>query len=211
MVKKYKLLFPLLLVIANILCMPATVASSNGGNSERQSLLTIDDDSYTVLSVERLGHFTYWQFTNRISLKRYSLKTNILIGIDVLMESQINSSAKNPPDPPKVSQTDTELITLQDVLGDRIGGFEGYVRKPKYRLKVSSDGIFMDKDGKRTVLIKAKELNDRIPGYLELAKYNAFEVSGIQGHADSHYFVIVRSNEWGSDIGSFEQVLAVPN
>ena len=193
-----------------IICLEVG-ASSNGGDSERQSLLTINDDSYTVLSIERLGHFTYWQFTNRISLKHYSIRNNLLISTDVLMESQINASAKIPPDPSTVTTTDTQLTTLQSVFGDRIIGFEGYVRKPKYKLKVSADGIFMDKNGKRTIVVPSSDLRKRIPDYLALAEYNAFEVIGIQGWANSHYFVVVRSNEWGSDIGSFEQVIAVPS
>ena len=109
-----------------------------------------------------------------------------------------------------VTPTDTLLTTLQNVFGDRVIEFEGYVRKPKYRLKVSSDGVFMDKNGKRTIVVPADHLRKRIPDYLELAEYNAFEVIGVQGWADSHYFVVVRSNEWGSDIGSFEQVIAIP-
>jgi len=186
-------------------------ASSNGGDSERQTLLTMDEDSYTILSIERLGHFTYYQFTNRISLKRYSLDSNKLLSADVLMESQINASRLVPPGPTTVTRTETQLTTLQNVLGDRVVGFFGYVRNPKYHIKVSSDGLFMDKKGKRTILMTAEQLRVRIPSYLELAKYNAFEVVGLQGFADSHYFVVVRSNEWGSDIGSFEQILALPN
>ena len=189
----------------------SAAASSNGGSSERQSLLTIDSDSYAVLSVERLGHFTHYRFTNRISIKRYSLKNNTLINTDVLMESQIDSSAKVLPDTLKATSTDTKLTTLQNVFGGRAGGFEGYMQKPKYRIKVGSDGLFMDKKGKRTILLTAAQLRLRIPNYLKLAEYNALEVVGIQGSANSRYFLLVKSNEWGSDAGSFEQVLAIPD
>ena len=200
------------LVLLFIYLFSASVAaSSNGGSSERQSLLTIDDDNYAVLSVERLGHFTHYRFTNRISIKHYSLKNNVLINTDVLMESQIDSSAKAPPDPLKVTNTGTELTTLQNVFGGRAGGFEGYIRRPKYRIKAGTDGLFMNKNGKRSILITADQLRLRIPNFLKLIEYNAIEVVGIQGSAYSHYFLLVRSNEWGSDVGSFEQILAIPN
>ena len=41
-------------------------ASVDGGDSERRSLLVIDDDSHTVPRVERLGHFSYFRYIDRI-------------------------------------------------------------------------------------------------------------------------------------------------
>jgi len=186
-------------------------ATPSGGNSERQTLLTVDETSYSVLSIERLGHTTHFRFTNRISIKRYLLDSNELLDTSILMEAQIDSTGKWPPEPMIASETGAELTTLQSMFGNRAGGFVGYVRKPKYQIKVSSDGLFMDKQGKRYILMTPEQLQLRITDYLQLANYDALEVVGIQGPASSHYFLVVRSNVWGSDVGSFEQIVAIPN
>jgi len=199
------------MLLSSFLGVSTVSATPSGGDSERQSLLTVDKDSYTVLSVERLGHFTHYRFTNRISLKRYSIESNELIESKVLMETRVDSSVKIPPDPPVATSTRTDLTTLQHEFGERTSDFVGYVRTPKYQIKVSSEGLFMDKKGNRVVLMSAAQLQIRIPDYLQLAEYNAFEVTGIQGPFDSHYFLVVRSNTWGIDVGSFEQVIALPN
>lgn len=105
-----------------------------------------------------------------MALKRYSLSDNTLLATDVLMEAQINFSAKDPPEQPTAIGTDTPLTTLQSALGIRTSGFEGYVRAPKYRLKVSSEGIFMDKNDKRTILISAEQLRKRVPALLRACR-----------------------------------------
>lgn len=187
-------------------------ATPSGGDSKKETLLTVNEKSYSVLSIERLGSGTHFQFTNRIALKRYSLTNNQLLHTSVLMESVFTSGfATDPPRPASVSSTDTQLATLQATLGKRVGWFTGYIRKPKYRIAADSVGIFMTKNGKRTNLLTVKDLESRIPNYLQLLEYKAIEIIGIQGCARSHYFIAVRSNEWASDSGSFEQIIAIPN
>lgn len=187
-------------------------ATPSGGDSKKETLLTVNEKSYSVLSIERLGSGTHFQFTNRIALKRYSLTNNQLLHTSVLMESVFTSGfATDPPRPASVSSTDTQLATLQATLGKRVGWFTGYIRKPKYRIAADSVGIFMTKNGKRTNLLTVKDLESRIPNYLQLLEYKAIEIIGIQGSARSHYFIAVRSNEWASDSGSFEQIIAIPN
>lgn len=187
-------------------------ATPSGGDSKKQTLLAVDDKSYSVLSIERLGSGTHFQFTNRIALERYSLSNNQLLQTNVLMESIYTSGyATDPPKPASVSSTDTQLATLQATLGERVGWFTGYIRKPKYKIAADSDGIFMAENGKRTNLLTVKALESRIPNYLQLLEYDAIEIIGIQGSARSHYFIAVRSNEWASDAGSFEQIIAIPN
>lgn len=188
------------------------VATPSGGNSEKQTLLTVDKSSYSVVSIERLGSGTHFQLTNRIALKQYSLSSNQLLYTGVLMESQYNSGfAADPPAPATVLPTDTQLTTLQTTLGERVGWFAGYIRSPKHKITAASEGISMHKNGNRTILLTVKQLESRIPDYLQLLNYDAIEVIGMQGSARSHYFIVVRSNEWASDAGSFEYVIAVPN